>query len=168
MRSAPYRARHVLRSPEVVDAQITRLIEPVFEGWSGDPRDMLAITLAFQEAITNSLEHGNLELTSDLKHEIDESGLDKYSKLKAERLALSPFRDRTIVVELNCDLQSLEITIEDQGKGFDVKSVESTAEERLDPSCYGRGMTIIHRTMDQVSFESRGRRITMRKALTPR
>ena len=168
MRSAPYRARHVLRSCEVVDARITGLIEPLFDGWNGDPRDVLAITLAFQEAITNSLEHGNLELSSDLKHQVDASGADRYSQLKSERLKTPPFSERTLVVELLCDLQSLEITIEDQGLGFDLKSVEEAVNERLDPSCYGRGMTIIHRTMDQVSFESHGRRITMRKALTPR
>ena len=168
MRSAPYRARHVLRSTEVVDARITGLIEPLFDGWSGDPRDVLAITLAFQEAITNSLEHGNLELSSDLKHEVDDSGRDRYSLLKAERLKNPPFSERTLIVELLCDLQSLEITIEDQGHGFDVRSLESSSQERLDPSCYGRGMTIIHGTMDHVSFESQGRRITMRKALAPR
>ena len=168
MRSAPYRARHVLRSTEVVDARITGLIEPLFDGWSGDPRDVLAITLAFQEAITNSLEHGNLELSSDLKHQVDSNGCDRYSQLKSERLKLQPFCERTLVVELSCDLQSLEITIEDQGCGFELKTLELTKPERLDPSCYGRGMTIIHRTMDQVSFESHGRRITMRKALASR
>ena len=48
------------------------------------------VAVALHEAIQNAAEHGNLELSSDLR----EGDLGDYFELMAERAAMAPFKSR--------------------------------------------------------------------------
>lgn len=128
-----------------------------------DIKTKLKIELAFQEALTNSVEHGNLELESLWKEEIDVNGVDRYSRVKVERLKDPKYADRKIRLTAMYEPGKLTIAIEDQGQGFKVN-----LEKRLyadDVVCHGRGLMIILGTMDELRYSKDGRAIEMVKYL---
>jgi serine/threonine-protein kinase RsbW len=93
------------------------------------------IELAFQEALLNAVIHGNRQ---------------------------DPFK--RVYVTLRCGADgSVQITIQDEGAGFDVASVpDPTTPENLVRQ-HGRGIFLMRAMMDEVSFDDGGRIVHMRK-----
>ena len=126
-------------------------------------KDRLRMELAFDEALTNSLEHGNLELESGWKEEIDENGLDLFTRRRRERLADPMYADRKIILRTEYRGSKLTIRITDNGKGFPgarKKGKKSSATLQS----HGRGLSIIDTMMDEVSYAKGGREIIMVKS----
>ena len=100
--------------------------------WS--KKEQFNVQLAFEEAISNAVKHGNI---SDPN--------------KIVRVACQVFRDH------------LTITIEDEGKGFDPGQVPDPRhpDNILIPS--GRGILLIRHMMNRVEFTPSGNAITMTK-----
>jgi serine/threonine-protein kinase RsbW len=96
-----------------------------------------AIRLALEEGLMNAIKHGN--------------------KLD---------RKKTVHVEAKVTPRSTQITIEDQGKGFDRGDVpDPCAAENL-LKCSGRGILLMEAYMDKVQFTRGGRRVRMVKKNT--
>ena len=125
-------------------------------------QEILRIELALQEAVTNSLEHGNLGLKSEWKDELDLEGIDRFTREKKQRLQDPQYAARKVKIVVECSEESLDVTITDEGDGF--------AAEIRNPSnqtqSYGRGLMIILSSMDDVSFGDNGKVIRMRKKLS--
>lgn len=126
-----------------------------------DQTTMLRVDLAFQEALANSLEHGNLELISTWKDNLDSQGADLFSVEKKKRLADPQYGSRKIKIFIECTECEIQISITDEGNGFEVEKV--IGSQNLEP--YGRGLAMIRANMDSVSFADRGRVIKMTKRL---
>lgn len=97
-------------------------------------RDVFHIQMAIEEAVVNAIEHGNK-------------------------------RDATKQVHIVfvVDAQSAEMTITDQGDGFDHQNVaDPTEEERLDQP-RGRGVLLIRELMTQAQYNQKGNSLWMRK-----
>jgi DNA-binding response OmpR family regulator len=125
----------------------------------------LEMTLAFQEALANSLDHGNLELKSEWKEVLDEDYIDKYSIVKRERLQDPKYASRKLVIETSYDQQHFMITIKDEGAGFLVGN-EKVIKKNTESLCaYGRGMAIMFVSMDEVIYSERGTQIKLVKRL---
>ena len=93
-----------------------------------------AIKLALEEALINAIKHGN---KLDLKKQVH--------------------------IEANISPTITEITIEDEGPGFDRSSVpDPTLEENLD-KCSGRGILLMEAYMNRVEWSRGGRRVHMVK-----
>jgi len=93
-----------------------------------------AIRLALAEAINNAIKHGN-----------------RCNATKAVEISYS-------VTE-----QQAEITVTDQGDGFDPASIpDPTTEENLQKPC-GRGIMLMRAYMDEVRFNSKGNAVTLLK-----
>ena len=93
-----------------------------------------AIKLALEEALINAIKHGN---KLDLK--------------------------KNVHIEATVTPTLTEITIEDEGPGFDRKSVpDPTLEENLD-KCSGRGILLMEAYMNRVEWSRGGRRVHMVK-----
>ncbi|MDZ4786643.1 MAG: response regulator [bacterium] len=125
----------------------------------------LKITLAFQEALANSLEHGNLELQSAWKDEFDVNGVDKFSNMKAERLLDTSYSERPISISCSYSEGNLSISIKDSGKGFDAPRGPLDFINDGSLLFYGRGLRIIFGTMDRVCYEDNGTKITVTKKI---
>lgn len=149
------------------DLESTPFIPPILNLLSSvgaiDPTTRLKISLAFQEAITNSLEHGNLELESIWKDEFLEDGTDKFFAVKKERLKDPEYADRQVVITVSYDSGILTIAIKDHGKGFNAPCSITYSKNSSDTDLYGRGLTIIFGTMDKVEYEDGGTKITITK-----
>ena len=127
--------------------------------------DRLKLELAFQEAITNSLDHGNLELDSSWREQIDDKGVDHYSQVKKQRLQDPRFANRKIYLAVEFRDQRLTIQIRDEGQGF-IKATGGQTKRLLSGiACHGRGMAIIADSVDQVDYHRQGREIVMVKDL---
>ncbi len=124
-----------------------------------DTLTMLRLELAVQEAVTNGVEHGNLELQSVWKEEIREDGLDRFSIEKAARLKDRSYAEKRVRVLVNVDDIKIAISVQDQGSGFTPQSYMSSSAL----NSYGRGLAMIRANVDEVSFDFEGRLIQMIK-----
>jgi anti-sigma regulatory factor (Ser/Thr protein kinase) len=116
------------------------------------------VTLALHEALTNSIVHGNLELSSDLK----EQGDDCFARAVAHRCADSAFASRTVDVRSLYDGRSIRWTLTDQGPGFDVEGVQRRLDtEGPGERASGRGLLMMRAFLDEVHFDQGGRRVLL-------
>jgi len=165
--------------PQTVVSEETRLsipsrpdwIEPTVEYLTRKAIDCGAVhearavklTLALHEAVTNSLVHGNLEISSELKEREDNA----FAEQLAARSALPRYATRQIDIRVHYDGDACRWVITDEGKGFDVGAVlrrsADNGEAYLQAS--GRGIPMMLAFLDEVQFEMGGRRVvlTLRK-----
>jgi len=102
-----------------------------------DETARFAVRLALEEAINNAIKHGNRG-------------------------------DPAKAVEIVCSVtpERAEITVRDQGEGFDPASVpDPTAEENLQKPC-GRGIMLMRAYMDEVRYNAKGNAVTLLKRKT--
>ena len=98
--------------------------------------EIFDLTLVLEESITNAVKHGN-KSAPDLKVEIT----------------------------ITSEEERLLIKVKNGGPGFDDKKVpDPTRKDKLMKTS-GRGIFLIKKTMDEVSFHDHGREIHMLKAL---
>lgn len=74
--------------------------------------------VGISEMLTNSIEHGNLEITADEKFKATEEGT--YYDLLNERLSNKKLAERTTYINIDLRDNTLTVTIADQGKGFEM------------------------------------------------
>lgn len=97
-------------------------------------QDLFAVRLALNEALVNAIEHGN---SSD------------------------PSKKVTVVCQI--EPERAEITVTDQGSGFEPASVpDCTTDENLCKAC-GRGIAMMRGFMDTVEFEGKGNTVRLVK-----
>ncbi len=119
----------------------------------------MRVGVALQEALTNAIFHGNLEVSSDLRQEDEKV----YYGLAEERRFQSPFRDRKVYVHARFERDEATYIIRDEGPGFDTSSLDRPIELEDLMRVGGRGMLLIRTFMDQVSHNSTGNQITLIK-----
>lgn len=134
-----------------------------------DLHTALRIELALQEAVANALEHGNLELESQWREEIDAEGRDKYTRLREERLKDPHYANRQIRIRVCFNEELLQFTIRDQGNGFLYEDDQTHDDDGgvSDDSlkCHGRGLTIMNGVMDTVRYLEHGRVVVLEKRM---
>lgn len=145
-----------LEVPSLVRNLTDRLVPMGFASLS----NLDVIAMAIHEALVNSLEHGNLELQSDLKGDLLASE-DPYARLRTERMADPRFAERLIEVRLAMDTERFELEISDEGRGFDTRGVTPRPRESEMCSHCGRGLPLILLVMDEVHFNEKGNQIRM-------
>jgi DNA-binding response OmpR family regulator len=154
--------RHFLfRSDELdVPSLVRHLVDRLVPMGFASPNNLDVIAVAFHEALANALEHGNLELDSDLKGDLFTKE-DPYAKRRVERMADPLYAGRLIEVRLAMDTERFEVEISDEGKGFDASRVKPLPKDADMASHCGRGMPLILLVMDEVHFNEKGNQIRM-------
>lgn len=95
-------------------------------------RSMFALRLALEEAVINAFKHGHRSIP-----------------------------DKPVELRWTIDDAFAEITIEDQGPGFDPCAVpDPTSQDRLELPT-GRGIMLMNAYMSRVEYNERGNRVTM-------
>lgn len=115
------------------------------------------LCMALEEALSNAVIHGNLEVSSELRTRDD----DAYGKLIEERSHTAPYADRNVTIEAQLSLDVVQFVIRDEGPGFDLSSIPdpTNPENLLKPS--GRGITLMHAFLDEVSYNELGNEVTL-------
>jgi hypothetical protein len=145
--------------PDILRPMVARLQDALAGmGLCGEKRRLRA-GVAFEEALTNALYHGNLEVSSDLRDGPDPGA---YHRLAADRRTIPPYRDRRIRVRTALSRAAGAITIEDEGPGFNPSQLpDPTDPDNMGRAC-GRGLLLIRTFVDGVSFNPAGNAITLR------
>ena len=147
---------------------ITPLVHMLQEDLGGmglcDATARMRVGVALQEALSNSIYHGNLEVSSDLRQE-DER---EFYSLAERRRHKVPYRERKITLKTHLDRESATYVIEDEGPGFDTSQLDRPIEAEDLMRVGGRGMLLIRTFMDEVHHNETGNRITLIKWAMPR
>ncbi len=129
-----------------------------------DETQRVQLSMALEEAISNALYHGNLELTAEQidSVEYDISAADNISIID-ERRAASPYKDRSIFVDVDLTRDQAKFTVRDEGPGFDHAGVPSPAEVVASEKLRGRGLTQMRLFLDEIHFNDRGNEVVLVK-----
>lgn len=115
--------------------------------------------LALHEALVNAMVHGNLEIGPISKESLDD--FIQFCQLIETRLADPQFGPRRVVMYAEWPGETLDVTIEDVGPGYDTTILEEPVE--LEKKC-GRGLFLIRDIAQDIAVEDGGRRLVMRFA----
>lgn len=124
-----------------------------------DQSELVRVSTALQEALINSIEHGNLELDSSLRELRD----DTYWRQGNERRRQTPYKDRRVFVSAVFTPDEARWTLRDEGPGFNPQTLPDPTDPANLDRCSGRGLLLIRTFMDEVSFNENGTEIRMLK-----
>ncbi|MCR9296661.1 MAG: ATP-binding protein [bacterium] len=126
-----------------------------------DEGQLIQIGIALDEALTNAVVHGNLEVSSDLR-EVDEG--KAYHRLIEERRQQTPYSERRVYVRSCISKEHARIVIRDEGPGFDPKLIPDPTDPGNLEKVSGRGLLLIQSFMDDISHNAVGNEITLSKS----
>ena len=124
-----------------------------------DETAQLRLGIALSEAMTNAIYHGNLELSSDLRHGEGRNWFD-FALQTAQEPA---FRDRKVHVRASLSREAATFVIRDDGPGFDPSSLPDPRDSANLAKSSGRGLLLIHCFLDEVVHNATGNEITLVK-----
>jgi CheY-like chemotaxis protein/anti-sigma regulatory factor (Ser/Thr protein kinase) len=124
----------------------------------GDEGRRVHGSIALEEALTNALYHGNLDVSSDLRQEGDG---EAYLRMAEKRRHQSPYCDRRIHVQVRLSRAESVYVIRDEGSGFDPAKLPDPTDPTNMEKASGRGLLLIRTFMDRVTFNDAGNEITM-------
>jgi CheY-like chemotaxis protein/anti-sigma regulatory factor (Ser/Thr protein kinase) len=124
-----------------------------------DGTDHFRVGIALEEALVNAMDHGNLELSSELRQNDDGS----YARLATARAGQPPYRDRRIHVTVRFSPAEAVYVIRDEGPGFDPAGLPDPTDPANLEKASGRGLMLIRTFMDEVTHNPTGNQITLVK-----
>ena len=146
---------------------VTLLIENCDRFGLIDDRDRMRIQVALEEALLNSIIHGNLEVSSRLR----EVEGDAFEQAISERKVQEPYRSRRVTLIADYTHAGARFVIRDEGPGFDVEKVRNPTEDDAIALASGRGILLMRSFMDSIDYNDRGNEVSMSKrrsaTLTP-
>jgi serine/threonine-protein kinase RsbW len=129
---APINVSIVVKSRPSAVVEVCEQVLSKLESYGFDKDDIFAVHLALEEAFLNAVKHGNkMDSSKDVK------------------------------IEYSVDFDKVEISLTDEGDGFEPASV---ADPRYGEDLYkpgGRGLLLMNSYMDVVKFNERGNSLYM-------
>jgi CheY-like chemotaxis protein len=144
----------------LVSSLIGHLEDTVVRMRHCDRTELMRVGIALHEALVNAIQHGNLEVSTELRQERDEKD---FRELIASRRLQPPYRDRRVRVSATLSPKEAVYVVADEGPGFDPSSLPDPTDPSNLERIGGRGLMLIRTFMDNVEFNDRGNRITMTK-----
>ena len=110
--------------------KVETFITDIFREYNLEKKYFNKVYVCISEAVVNSIKHGN-------KND----------------------RNKSVSIEVNCDMHEINIMIEDEGNGFDLNQIsDPTSRENLKNES-GRGIFIIKTLTNQIEYNEKGNRI---------
>ncbi len=151
---------NVLRNDPALIAPIVGYLDEVVKLLKlGDATGRMRIGVALQEALLNAINHGNLEVGSELRQE-DDRAFYNLIKVRCEQPL---YQSRRVHFDVTVSAQEARYTIRDDGPGFDVSALPDPSVPENLKKIGGRGLLLIRTFMDEVSHNERGNVITLVK-----
>jgi hypothetical protein len=119
------------------------------------------IIMALLELLINSVEHGHCKITYQEKTQLLESGKDILAILR-EKIKDESVRSKNITLVYRISSGGAEITVNDEGKGFDWKK-QTRDESMPDPEhLHGRGIAMAKHYLRDLHYNDAGNSVTFR------
>lgn len=131
-----------------------------------DTRRRDSLELALREIMINAIEHGNLGVTYEEK--TMETELGTLENLIAERSSEHNLCERLVRVETTRTEDALTVVVEDEGDGFDWKSLPDPTDPGNLLIAHGRGVLIAHLSIDKLYYNDKGNKATLVLNITRR
>jgi CheY-like chemotaxis protein len=125
-----------------------------------DKNGLIQVGMALHEVLANAIEHGNLEVSSELR-ELPDSRV--YWNLAERRRGEAPYRDRRVHLTARLSRREVVFVVRDEGPGFDVSRLPDPTDPANLAKSSGRGLLLIRTFMDDVGFNAAGNEITLTK-----
>lgn len=126
----------------------------------GSETERASVSIAVDEAVSNAIVHGNLEVGSEIRRD----DRDRWHALIRERSTKEPWASRRVRCTACQSRNRVTYVIEDEGRGFDRADLpDPTRPERV-LEVFGRGINLIRTFMDEVDWNDAGNRLTMSKS----
>lgn len=142
-----------------VPAIVRRLALAAIETGLCDRAAAHRMSVALEESLLNSIIHGNLQVSSDLR-QVDESS---YWRLIDERRSRLPFSERRVKLTARISRQEGVFVVEDEGSGFDITTITDPTDPESLGRVGGRGILLMRAFMNAVHFSEQGNRVTLVK-----
>jgi CheY-like chemotaxis protein len=127
--------------------------------------DRYRVAVALQHAASNALYRGNLELSRQEWQQTssEDAEPEPTAGIVQERLSAVPYKNRSIHFDARLMRDLIRVVLRDEGPGFKVKELASEDAPDALSADRGRGLNMIRKFMDKVSFNDSGNEITMIK-----
>ncbi|MDR2104888.1 MAG: ATP-binding protein [Deferribacteraceae bacterium] len=112
------------------------------------------IRVGLSEMITNAIEHGNLNISSEEKHEATEAGV--FRDLVKARLADERYKNRLVRCRVGVFADRADFIISDEGGGFDTSELPTPDDSECLLNLHGRGIYITQAYFDKVTYDAKG------------
>jgi CheY-like chemotaxis protein len=162
-----YHCRFSLENDRILIHALVNQIQEVMVNMDfGDTVERIRVGEALEEALLNAMYHGNLEITQDelakVRAELDDRMLDR---LVEERNKETRICERRILVITHVTSREVRFVVRDEGCGFSTATVAGARPTDSVASGQRRGMTLIRSIMDEVTFNTTGNELVMRKSI---
>ncbi len=127
-----------------------------------DQFELMNLRLALDEALTNAIVHGNLNIKSHSKGATLED-LVEFNKMVSYKIQEESYRSRKVKILSHIKRDLAYYEVEDEGEGFDWRSLPTTLDESEMLANHGRGLILIRSFMTHVSFNEKGNCIKLTK-----
>ncbi len=145
--------------PALIPPIIAHLEEIVTRLNLCDRTELMRVSIALQESLLNAMDHGNLEVSSELRQRNE---ADYHDKLRQRRLQ-KPYQDRRVYFTARVSPAEAAYVIRDEGPGFDPATLPDPTDPANLERVGGRGLFLVRTFMDTVYHNPRGNEITMIK-----
>jgi anti-sigma regulatory factor (Ser/Thr protein kinase) len=126
-----------------------------------DFQSLEKIRVGLSEMLTNAIEHGNLRITGDDKMKATEEG--SYYDLVNQRMADKDLMSKFVTFTYSVDSEGVMMQIEDEGEGFNVKELPDPTDPEGLLKLHGRGILITRMYFDELSYNDKGNKVTLKK-----
>lgn len=123
------------------------------------PKEQMRVAVAVEEAMQNAIVHGNLEISSELREAED----NRFYETLNARQNQAPYKDRKVTLEAELNRDSIQLTIRDQGPGFDFTRLPDPTDPEHLLLPHGRGLLLMRAFMDEVVYQPPGNILILRK-----
>ncbi len=130
---------------------------------TGDAMEQIRIGIALEEALSNALYHGNLEISSQEMARVRSEATDgAVEQMLSDRLRQQALKDRKIIVDVHITSHTARFVIRDDGPGFNREAVLNAGSDYFErgENC---GTTLMCALMDEVLYNKTGNQVTLIK-----
>jgi len=143
----------------LISTAVQFLLDECEQMGATEMEDRMKLGIALEEALVNSIVHGNLEVSSELRERDD----DAFERTIAERQRAMQCMTRNCRVVCTMSREGVEFDIFDDGPGFDISSVPDPRDPEYLERASGRGILLMQSFMDNVKYNETGNRVQLRK-----
>ncbi|MDK2973309.1 MAG: hypothetical protein PWP23_3064 [Candidatus Sumerlaeota bacterium] len=124
---------------------------------------IIGVTLGLIELLNNAIEHGNLGISGSEKAESLERDVGAHNEMINERLKDPEIAKRRVHIHMIDTHEFCEITIRDEGEGFDAKAFLESIEAPDVLQLNGRGIFLSRFQFDEMEYLGPGNEVRVRK-----